>query len=336
MMPIAKEIQQQIQNYGLVELKCVAQTYDGAAVMIGSTGGEQAHCRRLHPEAIYVHCYAHQLNLVLCNTCKAVPEAVELFSLLECVYSFFSTSLVNHHKFMETQAKLGLTKTELVQLSNTRWACQLRSHKTRHKQMKMENFVLEATVGSRTELNNSDALKRELLFPCVDWMVGELDQRFCSVDAGLLKVIQACSPKSENFLSEPHLNELAKHYRLDLKKEVLVTRNFLTQKTEAGCPPKNMLSVYNLLDSDMFPSLKATIQVALTVPVSSCSCERSFNALRRLHPWLRQTMGQKRLHSLAVMSIEKDMLQHLSHNRVIDRFATLKNRRHSLMVPPTK
>uniref|UniRef100_A0A3Q4GS89 HAT C-terminal dimerisation domain-containing protein n=1 Tax=Neolamprologus brichardi TaxID=32507 RepID=A0A3Q4GS89_NEOBR len=403
-----------------------ANSYNGAAVMSGSTGGVQAHFRRLHPEAIYVHCYAHQLNLVLCNTCKAVPEAVELFSLLECVYSFFSTSLVNHHKFMETQAKLGLTKTELVQLSNTRWACQLRSisavletlpaileclsaiespiavglraklykfsavyallmfqsilsvteglhkflqketldlaeafickqavcdtlkgkhsdafatelyektkalcnthsipeagAKTRHKQRKMEDFVLEATVGSRTELNNSDTLKRELLFPCVDWMVGELDQRFCSLDAGLLKGIQACSPKSENFLSEPHLNELKLSY----------------PENRGWMSTQNMLSVYNLLDSDMFLSLKATIQVALTVPVSSCSCERSFSALRRLHSWLRQTMGQKRLHSLAVMSIEKDTLQHLSHNRVIDRFATLKNRRHSLMLPPTK
>ncbi|CAI5669123.1 unnamed protein product [Oreochromis niloticus] len=104
---IANEIQQQIQNNGLAELKYVcAQTYDGAAVMSGSTGSVQAHFRRLHPEAVYVHFYTHQLNLVLCNTCKAVPEAVELFSLLECVYSFFSTSLVNHHKFMETQAKL--------------------------------------------------------------------------------------------------------------------------------------------------------------------------------------------------------------------------------------
>ena len=101
--------------------------------------------------------------------------------------------------------------------------------------------------------------------------------------------------------------------------------NFLARKTEAGCSPEDILSVHNLLDSDMFPSLKATIQVALTVPVSSCSCERSFSPLRRLHSWLRQTMGQKRLHSLAVMSIEKAALQHLSHNRVIDRFATLKN-----------
>lgn len=95
--------------------------------MSGSTGGVQAHFRRLHCEAIYVLCDAHQLNLVLCRTCKAIPEAVELSSLLECMYSFFSTSLVNHHKFMEAQTRLGLTRVELMQLSNTRWTCQLRS-----------------------------------------------------------------------------------------------------------------------------------------------------------------------------------------------------------------
>ena len=69
--------------------------------------------------------------------------------------------------------------------------------------------------------------------------------------------------------------------------------NFLARKTEAGCSPEDILSVHNLLDSDMFPSLKATIQVALTVPVSSCSCERSFSPLRRLHSWLRQQWVRK-------------------------------------------
>lgn len=112
---------------GVAGLKCVAQTYDGAAVMSGSKGGVQAHFRVLHPEAIYVHCYAHELNLVLCHTCRAIPEAAEFFSFLENVYSFFSTSLVNHHKFKEAQSKLGIASAELVQLSNTRWACQLQS-----------------------------------------------------------------------------------------------------------------------------------------------------------------------------------------------------------------
>lgn len=36
-------------------------------------------------------------------------------------------------------------------------------------------------------------------------------------------------------------------------------------------------------------------QVLLTIPVSSCSWERSFSALRQLQTWLRRTTGQSRL-----------------------------------------
>ena len=101
------------------------------------------------------------------------------------------------------------------------------------------------------------------------------------------------------------------------------------RKSEAGTV-QDMLAVYKLLDSEMFPSLKAVMQVALTIPVSSCTCEWSFSALRRLHTWLRRTTGQSRLQHLAVMSIEKELLERIEHQRVIDRFATLKVRRHRL------
>ena len=52
---ITNKQQEQLEKNGLADLKCVAQTYDGAAVMSGPTGGVQAHFRRLHPEAIYDH-----------------------------------------------------------------------------------------------------------------------------------------------------------------------------------------------------------------------------------------------------------------------------------------
>ena len=54
----------------------------------------------------------------------------------------------------------------------------------------MDDFVLESTLGSGTELISSHTLKTELLFPCVDRMVSELELRFSSVDAGLLKGMQ--------------------------------------------------------------------------------------------------------------------------------------------------
>lgn len=124
---ICAAIEKELVDRGIDQLKCVAQTYDGAAVMSGASGGVQAYFQNKHPEAIYVHCYAHELNLVLCHTCRAISEAAELFNVLQSVHSFFSASLVNHHKFVETQQKLGLRECELVQLSETRWACQVRS-----------------------------------------------------------------------------------------------------------------------------------------------------------------------------------------------------------------
>lgn len=86
----------------------------------------------------------------------------------------------------------------------------------------------------------------------------------------------------------------------------------------------------------MLPSPKSVIQVGLTVPLSSSMCERSFSVLCRLHIWLRRTMGQYRFHQLAVMAIEKEVLEQLDHDKIINRFATLKERRHRLIMPIKK
>uniref|UniRef100_A0A673JXP1 HAT C-terminal dimerisation domain-containing protein n=1 Tax=Sinocyclocheilus rhinocerous TaxID=307959 RepID=A0A673JXP1_9TELE len=181
----------------------------------------------------------------------------------------------------------------------------------RQKTKRMDDFVVESACGAHRGIStDAEQLKTKLLYPCLDRMVTELENRFSAVNATLLKGIQACSPTSENFLSDPHLADLAHHYNIDLMTEkVMVARHFLTRKKQAGAAPQDMISVYNLLDYDMFPSLKSVIQFALTVPVSSCTCERSFSALRRLHTWLRRTMGPCRLHQLAVMAIEKDVVE---------------------------
>lgn len=206
----------------------------------------------------------------------------------------------------------------------------------RRKTKRMDEYVVESACGAGSETcgsSESEDLKRKLLFPCLDRMICELDRRFSGVNEDVLNGIQACSPTSGHFLSEPHLTALALHYHIELKsEEVIVAKNFLKRKSEAGTV-QDMLAVYKLLDSEMFPSLKAVMQVALTIPVSSCTCERSFSALRRLHTWLRRTSGQSRLQHLALMSIEKELLEKMEHQRVIDRFATLKVRRHRLTLP---
>ena len=45
--------------------KLIAQTHDGAATLSGARNGVQAIVKETYPYAYFVHCYAHQLNLLL-------------------------------------------------------------------------------------------------------------------------------------------------------------------------------------------------------------------------------------------------------------------------------
>ena len=59
-------------------------------------------------------------------------------------------------------------------------------------------------------------------------------------------------------------------------------------------------------DKDIFPNIYVLLQIACTLPVPSCQCERSASALRRLHNYMRASMAQDRLACLALMHIHYD------------------------------
>ena len=105
---------------------CVSQYYDGASVMSGCNTGVRTRITDVNPAAVYIHCHAHQLNLVLVDSCKKLNHAFDFFSLLESVYVYISSS-VPHSVFINKQGELGLTfpskghqLIELKKLSDTR------------------------------------------------------------------------------------------------------------------------------------------------------------------------------------------------------------------------
>ena len=102
----------------------VSQGYDGASVMSGQCSGVQKRIKELAPHAIYVHCYAHTLNLVLVDSVKMVPYATEFFALLESLYVFISTTKA-HAIYMQKQSEMHSDKRplQLQKVSDTRWAC---------------------------------------------------------------------------------------------------------------------------------------------------------------------------------------------------------------------
>jgi len=124
---LSEEILKTLQQYGLDVRSClVGQGYDGASVMSGANRGVQQRVREHAPLAVYTHCYAHRLNLVLVDCCKSVDNAVNFFALLEKLYVFVSGATA-HKLWLETQKQLFPDEAprQLQRLSDTRWACRI-------------------------------------------------------------------------------------------------------------------------------------------------------------------------------------------------------------------
>ena len=77
--------------------KLVAQTYDGASVMSSELNGVQARIKEDVPKAMFLHCYAHKLNLVLLHSAKCMPECKTFFKTLEGLSAFFRKSTKRTH-----------------------------------------------------------------------------------------------------------------------------------------------------------------------------------------------------------------------------------------------
>ena len=63
------------------------------------------------------------------------------------------------------------------------------------------------------------------------------------------------------------------------------------------------------------------LTIACTLPVTTCENERSNSQLKLLKSYLRSTMTEKRLSSLALIKIHRDMVANLDFNKLVVAFA---------------
>ena len=125
---LSKFIYEKVVSIGLDWNYCVAQCYDGASVMSGWANGVQAKIREHAPHAIYIHCHAHRLNLVLVKTISDMNELSEFFSTVQGLYNFIANSNTRHELFLKAQRDFGYkTLLELERTATTRWLYWYRS-----------------------------------------------------------------------------------------------------------------------------------------------------------------------------------------------------------------
>lgn len=116
---ISSVLKTALQPYS-VESKLIAQTYDGAAVMSGSRHSVQVLIKEDYPYAHFLHCYAHQLNLVVKRMCLDISSVRIFFANLSGFSSFFSVSPKRSDLLRD------ICKQRLPRCAPTRWNFQSR------------------------------------------------------------------------------------------------------------------------------------------------------------------------------------------------------------------
>ena len=79
--------------------------------------------------------------------------------------------------------------------------------------------------------------------------------------------------------------------------------------------------------SDLFPNTWISLRILLTIPVTVASGERSFSKLKLIKTYLRSTLGDEKLTSLAILSIENEIAQRMDFSEIIKNFAKSKARK---------
>ncbi|CAI6344082.1 unnamed protein product [Macrosiphum euphorbiae] len=126
--------------------------------------------------------------------------------------------------------------------------------------------------------------------------------------------------ESQYFIN--HYKDLLNIEIKSLMAEMIVAQNSLKTLNQKF----DIQDLKKSVEKHVYPNLYKLLQVALTLPISSATCERSFSALRKIKTWLRVSMGQERLTDLSILYIEKDLTNKIDIKEVICIFAQTERR----------
>lgn len=440
------EIMKSLSEKGLDLTKCRGQGYDGAAVMSGTYHGVQQRILEKSPHAYYVHCAAHNLNLVLKDAVEGNRVICQFFEIVQNVYCFFGQSIIRWEE-LKTQYESGSSKTTLKLLNPTRWAGRhdavyalkhrffdvmkclsriiLTSQKCKERneaiQIKkkletfdfvlllviqckileslnivskslqsdsvellsaynlLENALLNVTKmrerfedlvseASKTcerwgitkefrqgrfkkvkkhfdELSEDERLKDPesnfkvtVFYPMINTIRTQLRHRFLGMKA-VLDTYQIIQPAFLATASEKEIHSKAVDFVEKFSQDVspMFPSQICIIKSSFKDDLEKIKSVRELADllminhsslSSSYPDVCTACIMYLTVPVTVAKAERSFSKLKLIKNYLRNSMGQERLSSLALISIENDRAQQINLDKAIDDFASVKVRKH--------
>lgn len=162
--------------------------------------------------------------------------------------------------------------------------------------------------------------------PLLDDFICQINSRFLAhkdIMNSFYKLIPAvCSNKSldsENFkLYEKRI----KRDMLEAEFEIWKTKWIKTNEKKR---PSCAIEALSECNPDLFPNIYVLLKIFSTLPVTTCTPERTFSTLKRLKTYLRNSCNEERLTGLALMSVHRDI--NIDNEEIINTFAIEKSRK---------
>ena len=140
--------------------------------------------------------------------------------------------------------------------------------------------------------------KRNLLIPFTDHIVTELEVQFSGLQTTASKLLGLVPTLlGENIDISEVVDDLPMPHLVSTELD-----RWKHKFTNVADKPNSLAQA----DETMFPNIFVLLKIGCTLPLTSCECERSFSTIRRLHTYLRASMGQERLSNLALMTVHYD------------------------------
>lgn len=183
---------------------------------------------------------------------------------------------------------------------------------------------IDASSSEPHQFSSPADFYRKIYFEVLDKVVGSIEQRFTKNAMTHLSNLELFLT-DQNDTSSSYVKEF---YGDDFDVDRLVLhRNMLldiarTKNVRLNSVEDIVSFVISHCESikDMIPEIIKLLKIVLTIPVSTCTAERSFSALRRIKTYLRSTMTQQRLNDHMAVHINREIADDLDLEEIADIF----------------
>ena len=162
-----------------------------------------------------------------------------------------------------------------------------------------------------------------LTIPLLDYIISDFGERFSKLSvtaSSLLGIVPAVILGDK----EVNLKGAIDTYNSDLPSLEPVPLELMRWRRKySRIPtedrPASPAAAIKEFDPNQFPNIRILLQIASTLPVTSCECKRSASVMRRLHTCTRASMTQERLTFRALLHIHYD--KEVNLERVVKLFS---------------